>query len=76
MQPAQTTGATTFIQNNTIVGSQSDIQSVPKGWFINSMRRKKKELNEVSLDEYPEFNELKEDQFEDEQRAKRAAKSN
>ena len=57
--------STTFIQNNTIVKSQGEDQDPPKDWFRNSIRRKKKVLNEVNLDEYPGFNELKEEQVEE-----------
>jgi len=63
-------GSTTFIQHNTIVKSQSEDQDTPKDWFHNSIRRKKKVLNEVHLEEYPGFNEMKEEHGEEKVRKK------
>ena len=76
-------GTSTYIQNNTIISSKGENHPIPRGWSINSMRKKKKVQNEVILEEYPGFGEKIENQIEekdrivtlDEQRAMRAARA-
>ena len=54
-------GTTTIIQNNTIISPQGEEQDIPRRWLFNSLRRKKKVLNEIKREENPAYYELKEE---------------
>ena len=48
-------GNNIFIQNNTQLG-----QSAPRHWSLSSRRKRNKPANEITLDDFPKFNEKQE----------------
>jgi len=65
--------STTIIQNNNIVSPQGEEKNVHRGRLFNSLRRKKKVLNEIKLEENPTYFKLMKENEERKVRKKTVA---